>query len=348
MEIINQLLERKQFKKYDKIKNFDIGIYHNSDFNALLRLYNSVFPGYMSIDLWKWKNTSNPFGDFYTILMKEKESIIAAYSVAPKIFYIFGKKYPCVQSMDTMTEKEYRGRGISTYLANLTYEYAKILGANFVYGFPNKVSKYLFEVKLNWNNFGEISLFYKNITPNSRNLDLKNKYNIKEVNSFDEEINEFWEKYKNDYSIIIKKDKDYLNWRYVNHPLVQYRIFLIYDETSDEIISYFILKKFQGKDRENIGHIVDYVIGPQDKKIKLQIFEQIENFSFIEFKEYCSKISLWIFDDDLIRLAQENLGYKKTQMETNFGFKIFRNKQQLNILNSLKNWKLTMSNNDVF
>ena len=109
MELLNKILKKPEFKKKDKFCNFSLKTYEDSDFESLLSLYNKVFPNFMTEELWDWKNKKNPFGNFYTILMEHNDKIIAAYIVSPKEFFLYGKKYPCVQSMDTMTEKNYCG-----------------------------------------------------------------------------------------------------------------------------------------------------------------------------------------------------------------------------------------------
>jgi len=348
MEILNKILEKEEFKKYDKIKDFEIKFYDNSDKEGLMDLYQSIFPGYMSEELWNWKTNKNPYGRFYTILMKEGDKVIASYSVSPKEFYIFGEKYPCVQSMDTMTDKNYWKRGISTYLANLTYEYSKIVGDFFVYGFPNKNSSHLFEIKLKWKNFGKIDLLFKDINPEFNILKSESGFLIKEINKFGNQINEFWNSFKSKFSIIIKKDETYLNWRFNEHPLVKYKKFLVYNAKSDKIVSFFVLKKFHDNMGQQFGHIVDLVIGPQEIQLKKRIFKLIEAHTINLFKEDCTKISFWLMDEILKKMAIDELNYKITQMETNFGYKIFSTNEKLSILDSLKNWHITMANNDVF
>lgn len=139
MNLLNQILNRTKFKIPLKFKDFEINIYNEKDFKDLLVLYDRVFPSYLIEDLWNWKNFKNHFRNYITIIMKHKDDLIAAYSVVPKQFIVNGKKINCVKSMDTMTDKNYRGLGISTYLANLTYGYAKLKGNAYVYGFPNEI-----------------------------------------------------------------------------------------------------------------------------------------------------------------------------------------------------------------
>ena len=347
--ILNEILKTKEFKKDERIKQFSVEIYKKSDFKELMNLYEKVFPHYKSKELWSWKNEQNPFGKYYTFLMKDKELIIGAYSVAPREFSIYGKQCSCVQSLDTMTDQNYCGRGISTFLANLTYEYARLNGKRFVYGFPNNSSIYMFEKKLDWINCGQITLFIKGLTQITTPSINDISFYIREVKFFTQEIDEFWDMQKKFHPLIIEKNMNYLNWRYINHPFVKYGKFLVFDKKTDEIIAYFILKKYKDKIGNITGHIVDLMINQTEKSKKLAIFKIIESYACSLFKKKCCKITLWMPDTELATYLINKLGYKKIKIETYFGFRTFNNEsKQLSLLFEFDNWKIMMSDNDVF
>lgn len=348
MEILEKILINKEFKQPEKIRSFEIKLYEKSDYQDLMDLYNLVFPGYMSEKLWNWKYMNNPHGKNYTILIKDNVKVISAYSVAKKTFSIIGDLYPCVQSMDTMTNLDYRGLGLSTYLAKLVYEFARIKGNYFVYGFPNKISRYLIFDKLNWEFLGKRNFITKVIP---KKIPIKNnnpKYEIKRIEKFDKNYNLFWEKYKKIFSITIEKNVQYLNWRFTNHPFEKYYKYLIFDKGSEEIRAFFVLKKYNEKLGEPYGHIVDFMIGSNSDFEKLDVFKIIENFSLQKFKGDCSLISFWMPENVLRTLALNKLGYFIKEKKKYFGYKILRSTKKLSILKSPNNWYITMANSDVF
>ena len=350
MTSLNEILNEKKFEKPEKIKNFDVKTYENPDYKGLIKLYKTVFPNLVLDNFIQWKNKKNPFGDGdnFTLLMMDDENIIAQYTVVPKHFYIYGEKFLCVQSIGTMTHPNYQGLGISTYLAELLYEYAKKEGYYFVYGFPNKNSIYLFEKKLNWINFGRLDLFLKEITLKKNKAFNQNNFKVEEIFRFDYKINDLWTRVKNNFSITIKKNMKYLNWRFIEHPSVNYRVFLINDKDSDLITSYFVLKKFKNENGELTGHIVDFLIEPSNKNFEREIFEIIEAFSLNYFRVDCSKISFWLPNENLINFAFNKLGYKSLKMDTYFGFRNFLTENNFQILKNPKNWGITMAYSDVF
>ena len=94
MKLLDKILETRAYPKPKNVNGYTIELFTDSDFKQLMNLYEKVFPGYMSIELWKWKNNLNPSGKYITLLMKIKNEIIAAYSVSPKEFSINGNKKP--------------------------------------------------------------------------------------------------------------------------------------------------------------------------------------------------------------------------------------------------------------
>jgi len=348
MSLLNKILNRGEFKKPLKFKEFEIKIYTKKDFNHLLALYERVFPGYMSKSLWNWKNINNPFGNHITIIIKHKKKVIASHSCAPQVFLINEKKYNCIQSMDVMTDKDYRGLGLSTYLGNITYEYAKAKGKAFVYGFPSDISKYLCGVKLKWDKVIKTSYFIKELNQKQNSLKHYNTFKIEKVEKVDGRINELWKSYNKKGIIIINKTRKYLNWRFKEHPIINYEIFYVKNK-NNKIIAYFVLKRYKDKQDNKIGHIVDFLIKADNNISKLKIFKLIDVFATNKFYRKCKFLSFWIHDSLLHKYAKKQLGYKIIKKEPYFGYRIFNNnKQNLKLLNSMKNWYITMSNNDVF
>ena len=84
---------------------------------------------------------------------------------------------------------------------------------------------------------------------------------IQEVDYFDERIDSFWHSTSGQYEIIVKRDKEYLNWRYSrDHPLT-YRKFIA---TKDgQVKGYLVLRKAEPEEW-NVGKVVDLYVGRDD------------------------------------------------------------------------------------
>ena len=66
------------------------------------------------------------------------------------------------------------------------------------------------------------------ITLKKRKLRTGNGSSVKVIQRFDERINKLWERYseQNNY-ITIKRDEKYLNWRFVDNPVIPHKIFIV-------------------------------------------------------------------------------------------------------------------------
>ena len=97
-----------------------------------------------------------------TIYYAMNESKVAAiYTAMPVVFNINGEKKIALQSIDTLTDLEHRGKGLFPKLAAKLYDDAVENGFELVYGFPNENSAPGFFKKLKWSSFGEAPFLLK-------------------------------------------------------------------------------------------------------------------------------------------------------------------------------------------
>jgi len=81
----------------------------------------------------------------------------AYYGVFPVMGSLNGDTYLIAQSGDTMTHPSHRGKGLFILLAERTYQLARDLKFEFVFGFPNQNSYPGFVKKLNWNHYANVN-----------------------------------------------------------------------------------------------------------------------------------------------------------------------------------------------
>ena len=174
-----------------------------------------------------------------------------------------------------------------------------------MYGFPNQYSYPGFIRKLGWFDVCPLQVMTKplnirnilgkyianrillNICTVSMNLIFKTLYKtqkapqvsgltITRISSFDERINDFWKRVRNDFQTVVVRNQEYLNWRYVNIPDIDYAIYLA--EKEGQIQGYMVLKC--EKQRGLVfGRIFDIVV-PSDRQPVAQslILKAIEFF----------------------------------------------------------------------
>jgi len=242
---------------------------------------------------WEWKYLENPVNENNPkIWVAEfKDQIIGCNAFLPIKMKIKSEKIIVTQNVDLMVHPDFRRQGIYQNLAKEALADLKQKKSYIIYGFPNRFS-YYGNIKYGWFDISPLNIgikplkidrfieknlsnsflikksllkkIYVNlikriITTIFKEKKIKNSKNISasQVLSFDDEINDFWYKISDDYNIIVVRDKDYLNWRYVNVPDKKYIIFLA--KENDEICGYIIIRCESQEIKDKYGSIYDIV-----------------------------------------------------------------------------------------
>ncbi|MCX6653864.1 MAG: hypothetical protein NTY03_01950, partial [Candidatus Bathyarchaeota archaeon] len=78
---------------------------------------------------------------------------------------------------------------------------------------------------------------------------------FKEISTFDERIDNFYDKVKPNYYFIVEKTMKHMNWRYCDKRGGDYKVWIA--EKNDEIIGYLVLR-INNLDKNNpVGYIID-------------------------------------------------------------------------------------------
>lgn len=127
----------------------------------LLQLYKASFGKTYPIRYLQNKfNTQYTGISFVGYLAYDQENQAAAYyGVFPCYINYNGRQVLSAQSGDTMTHPAHQGKGLFTRLARLTYDLAKELKVQFIFGFPNANSYPGFIKKLNWKDKGAMEQY---------------------------------------------------------------------------------------------------------------------------------------------------------------------------------------------
>jgi hypothetical protein len=100
---------------------------------------------------------------------------------------------------------------------------------------------------------------------------------ISPIDSFTPEFDRLWEKLSPRFYAIVRRDAQYLNWKYVQQPHIEYARFAV--RKVDELNGYVILRKCKPPER-NQGIIADIFTDPHDREV---LFSTL-SFSLTFFK----------------------------------------------------------------
>ncbi|MFH1073031.1 MAG: GNAT family N-acetyltransferase [Nanoarchaeota archaeon] len=201
---------------------------------------------------------------FNVRILKIKEQIVGMLGRIPARYNYFGKDVTGAYLVNLMIDEEYRKLGLGPRLVLETEkEYDLLLNTGY-----GEQGKELYE-KLKWTEMpplhravcimsNKCSVFSKKEIPLStvKIAPRKGSHDFQQLTRFDRAIDSFWKKMRGKYPISINRDADYLNWRYADHPLLKYHLFV--GKKHDHIVSFIILR-IEEPPGFRIARIVDFV-----------------------------------------------------------------------------------------
>ena len=207
-------------------------------------------------DFLRHQYFENPAGDALIDLAVDVEggALAGQYVVWPMRFRMFGKSVVCSHSLNTLTGKAYRGQGIFTGLARVTYKREADIGHAFCYGTPNPNSYPGFIKKLAFQELGDIPLMLRPLRPShmvreflrSGALSVLAKpadpfFRIKERQKDDvtilrvtkddlELVDQFWGSVQGKYPVMNIRDGAFVRFRYLEMPRRTYFPYLALED----------------------------------------------------------------------------------------------------------------------
>ena len=334
-------------------------------FHLIEPVWGELFAGTLR-KIWEWKieNTFvNRVEGTKTLVLEHDDAIVGLLSMMAVPLKVRDKVISAFWMGDLVTYPRHRGRG-TKLLKEIKKEPSVILGA------PNELSYPLFK-KLGW--FDIYSLVNRVCVINMGNLlrrRIRNKaieaivqllwlgirriafpvpqlskfksLSIIRVPVFDTRIDEFWHDVAHDYGIIVVRDRQYLNWRFVERPDRKYQIYLAMQ--AGKIRGYISLSSQEWAGLR-FGNIVDLLVGRGDR-------ESLDALLVKAVKE------LELSGVDLITcyISPYDAFYQKALKKNGFLFKTIKGKviaysnstevSKEELMNA-KNWFLTRGDSDL-
>lgn len=176
-----------------------------------------------SVDYWLWKHLQNPFGPSKVLLAESNGQLIGVRAMMQWKWQWEGQIYSALRAVDTATHPDFQGKGIFSVLTQKMVDRSSENGINFIFNTPNKKSLpgYL---KLGWVLQANLRVGFS--FPASV-IGKKKVYNQGVIHSENIELlcarwNLIQQK---NTSLFTPKSFDFLNWRYLNNPVINYQVF---------------------------------------------------------------------------------------------------------------------------
>lgn len=236
-------------------------------------------------DFLQWQYFNNPAGKALIKLAKSDDNeVVGQYVIIPMKIKVNEEIVDSTLSLNTLTRKDYRGKGIFTKLADAVYKKCEEDKLEFTYGFPNPNSYPGFVKKLGFTDLGSLPLmvyplnieklllkrFNSNLLSKLGgifngifNICIKNDecIQIKEIDGDLRDFDMFWDEIKGKYKVIGVRNSDYIKWRYKDIPMREYHIIGAYK--NKKLVAYVVLRKSE-IEKFKCGMIVDFMIKDGD------------------------------------------------------------------------------------
>jgi|TARA_B110000438_G_scaffold299650_1_gene350287 hypothetical protein len=233
-----------------------------------------------------WQYRDSPYGKAVVLLSRDTDSnnvLVGIHSLIPLKLIVDGEIITSSVCCNVQIHPDYRKKHIFSNLLSSVPESALTNNINSFFGIPNDNSFKAFinhgsieitrlpllikPIKLSEYFGSPIKQILKPFDIFWKNTDTFPE--IKELHgNFDDSFENLARKTSKRVSVTNIRTKEFLNWRYKNHPTQKYKIFTL--KLNNELIGYIITKiHYIGK--KKIGVILDYMVNSDyDDKIQLQ------------------------------------------------------------------------------
>src|SRR5262245_38073116 len=111
--------------------------YRDGDDDAIVALYNSIFPKAKTLAQWRWEYRSNPIGRMDIVVAFHGDQLVAHSAGIPLVLSHEGRPVKTSRIQNVFVHADHRGRGIFTETLVRLTEHLAAHDVDFVLTFPN-------------------------------------------------------------------------------------------------------------------------------------------------------------------------------------------------------------------
>jgi hypothetical protein len=256
---------------------------------------------------WEWKfRGKNPAGKSLMMYADNDSDIVGHFAAIPMKYWIDGETVTCSHSAAMMIDPKWQNRGLIKFVADKLIQQLEHQKIPFTYGYPNDNAYELHIKLLGYEEVVQQQLLIKNIKLNEElKTSVTGSLTWKNISKFGPETNELWEKSKNDYKVIVERKADFLNWRYLDRPDINYYAYGVFDGSRLE--GYCVLKLYQEGETLR-GHFIDLFTSIDNKECGTILIRQGLKF-FREMK--ANEVTLWMQGCSFMREMLHENGFRE-------------------------------------
>ncbi|MDX2009475.1 MAG: GNAT family N-acetyltransferase [Myxococcaceae bacterium] len=322
-----------------------------------------------SLEHLQWQFIRNPTGRLNVEFAQAEgsEKLAAIYATMPVDLRVEGEVLPACQSLDTLTDVDFRGQGLFVKMAQAVFGRAETNGDACVYGFPNGNSAHGFFERLGWTRLDPVPFM---VLPLRLNYFLRRLPRVgrafsrlpgvplavvhapklpfhrefRPILQFGPDADDIWTQFAAGIPVAVHRDQRYLNWRLVEKPRERYqRVGLFENGQLRGFVAWCTKEKHGG----HIGYVLELLHAPSAPDVARSLLQ----FAVSEMRRSGAEVVLaWNLEHSPNHSAFRSTGFRKLPerlrpIELHVGVRPLRAPATANIGNRL-NWYLSYLDSD--
>jgi hypothetical protein len=267
----------------------DVDRYRPEDQRGVEALYRRVFgPDAAAVSRLRWdwqyrRNPTKPDGAPLIWVVREGPTVVGHYATMPVRLAVRGRELDAAWGTDAMVAPERRRQGLGELLFR-TWD--RSVEASMGLGLSDSSLQLL--RKLHWPDITTVPCLVKPLTrrafrrpswPTAMNRLVSAVFtlpivkivgrvrplraDVEPLRRFDGRFTEFWERVAPKFSLAVRRDAAYLNWKYIEPPHIRYSVVAL--KRHDRFDGYAVFRHM----RESLGRtttLVDFLVDPSDEE----------------------------------------------------------------------------------
>jgi len=250
--------------------------------------------------------------------------LAAIYAVCPMTMHAMGRRVLGLQSLNTLTDEAFRGRGLFVSMATALYERSKKIGAEMVYGFPNGNSAHGIFKRLQWETLDPMPIVFRPMRTGyllkklrlgtlakmfdlplaiSRAPKLPAGYELRTMSDATESFTAVWEQFARAFDYAVAREADFLKWR-LRRPDAQYEIVGLF--AAERLVGFGITGVTTSPDGDDIGKVMELVFDPANTHAAQLLAEEMMHRLK---KRGCAVAWAWNFEHSPNHAALRRVGF---------------------------------------
>ncbi len=285
---------------------------------GLSALFKRMFDRDLGDDYWEWKYYDNPAGKHNAYIALDEEKVVGEIASIPCRVKVGPEELTACQTCDIVIAPEHQGLRTFRTLCRVAEDSSRDNGCVYIYGVAVPTTLGLSTKILGFNDAGPLNNLAKVINPapflkkrlkigplstalgalggaGLRTVDafrLKPSpgIEISEIDRFDSSFDNLWKEWSADFDHVIIRDSVYLNWRYCDNPVENYKIFKA--DRNGKCVG-FLVMCFNVEEGIRRGFVVDLMTDPGDPQVLSSLISRLAG---ILYREKTDSISIWMLE----------------------------------------------------